>query len=380
MLRSELDYHLPPELIAQHPCTPRDNARLLLVDRRTGRIEPRIFHEIPTLVSRNDCLVVNDTRVIPARFFCRRATGGRTEALFIRLDDSGLWRLLFRPAGRLHPGEHLSIEPPSSHDANHSSTLLAPPSSPLSQPPTPSLSSPPTPSPAAPNVVLELIASIDRGEWSARPIPDIAPLDLLQRVGHTPLPPYISREIAPSPADRADYQTVYAQRPGAIAAPTAGLHFTPELLTRLDAAGVSRTSVTLHVGPGTFLPIDADDLAHHDIHAEWFEVTTHAAHAIAAARDNRGRIIAVGTTSARVLETFGPDPISPRSGWTKCFIFPPYHFNHVDALLTNFHLPQSTLLALVMAFAGIDLTRRAYAFAVSQRFRFYSFGDAMLIL
>lgn len=371
MRRSELYYDLPADRIAQHPAQPRDAARLLVLERASGRCHHRRFRDILEYLRPGDCLVLNDTRVIPARFFCRRRTGGRVEALFICRHDltepaeawaapnhrpapesgtpqpppevpADLWRVMLAPSARLDEGELLKCE--------------------------------------GSEVCLRLIRALERGEWLVRPEPSLPPLELLARLGHTPLPPYIERSHQPEPADADRYQTVYAARDGAVAAPTAGLHFTPELLERVRAAGVLVVCVTLHVGPGTFLPIDVEDLTAHRMHPEWFEVRQEAAARLNETRAAGGRILAVGTTSMRVLESQPAGRFEARSGWTHLFIYPPYVPRHVDALLTNFHLPGSTLLALVMAVAGIDTTRQAYREAIERGYRFYSFGDAMLIL
>lgn len=346
MRRDELHYELPPERIAQHPIEPRDAARLLVLDRTTGRVEHRVFRDLPEYLSAGDALVLNDTRVIPARFFARRATGGRVEVLFLHETADG-WRVLLRPAARLRIGQTLACE----GDATR----------------------------------LELVGAAERGQWFIRPQPPVHVLDLLTRIGQTPLPPYI-RRTAPEPGDADRYQTVYAREPGAVAAPTAGMHFTAELLAALDRAGVRRVDVTLHVGAGTFTPIEADDLADHRMHAEWFEVSGTAISVLAEARRTGGRIVAVGTTAARVLESLPESSlheagrVTRTSGWTDIFIYPPYRFRHVDRLVTNFHLPGSTLLAMVMAFASPELIRQAYEAAITERYRFYSYGDAMLIL
>lgn len=346
VLLHELQYDLPPELIAQQPAQPRDASRLMVLDRTSGTITHRIFRDIHEYLRPGDCLVRNNTRVIPARFFCRRRTGGKVEALFLR-EDGDAWRVLLRPSARLSAGERILCEPADT---------------------------------ATDAVQIELIERRDDGEWRVRPLPGMAPRDLLTRIGVTPLPPYIRRDPLPSASDAERYQTVYAARDGAVAAPTAGLHFTRELLDQLAAAGVRVCDVTLHVGLGTFAPVKEDDLRRHRMHAEWYDVGRDAVGAIDATKAAGGRIVAVGTTSARTLESFGEADIRPARGITNLFIQPPYRFAHVDALLTNFHLPASTLLALVMAFAGVDLTRRAYQQAVAQRYRFYSYGDAMLIV
>jgi len=344
MRLSDLQYDLPPELIAQQAIEPRDAARLLVLHRDTGRVEHRGFREITELLHAGDALVVNDTRVIPARFFLRRGTGGRVEALFLH-EQPGGWRIMLKGSGRLKVGETLHCEEFPAH-------------------------------------CLVLAERLERGDWLARPVPPIPPLELLARIGQTPLPPYIHR-AAPDAADVARYQTVYADRPGAVAAPTAGMHFTPELLERLAATGVRRAGVTLHVGAGTFVPVQTEVLANHRMHAEWYEIGAAAADVLRDTRGAGGRVVAVGTTSARVLESL-PDIDSPEfgpaSGWTEIFLYPPYRFRNVDVLLTNFHLPGSTLLALVMAFATPEQIRAAYREAIAQRYRFYSYGDAMLIV
>jgi S-adenosylmethionine:tRNA ribosyltransferase-isomerase len=355
MRASELRYELPPELIAQRPVAPRDTARLLIVDRATGRIEHRSFRDISAYLGPADCLVLNDTRVLPARFFARRATGGRVEALFLGQHD-GMWDVLLKPAGRQRVGDMLECPGEA--------------------------------------VRLHLLARGERGAWRVRPTPDATPIEFLRRVGHTPLPPYIRR---PQPCDSGVecvdaefYQTVYAARPGAVAAPTAGLHFTDGLLDALGQRGIGRAFVTLHVGAGTFAPIETEELSAHRMHSEWFEAPAESIERLRAARAAGGRVVAVGTTAVRVLETLArvgvsmrPQtgaPAQPRDGWTDIFIYPPYAFENVDALVTNFHLPGSTLLALVMAFASRDLVLQAYREAIRGQYRFYSFGDAMLVL
>lgn len=349
MRLSELQYELPPDLIAQRPADQRDEARLLIVDRAAERIEHAVFRDIGTWLSPGDCLVLNDTRVVKARFYCHRTTGGRIEALFLHADDNG-WHVLLKPSARLKVGEQLTC--------------------------------------TGIDVRLRLTERGSRGAWVVQPTPDIEPLALLDDVGTPPLPPYIHRtdglsELRDLDLDR--YQTVYADRPGAVAAPTAGLHFTPELLENLYDAGIHETRITLHVGAGTFTPIATDDLAAHQMHAEWYEASEHTISQLQATRAAGHHIVAVGTTATRVLESLGrdrpaEDALVAGSGWTDIFIYPPYHFRHVDRLITNFHLPGSTLLALVMAFASPGLIRRAYREAIDRRYRFYSYGDAMLIL
>jgi S-adenosylmethionine:tRNA ribosyltransferase-isomerase len=309
---SELDYELPHELIAQSPTTLRDASRLLVFERQTGTVRHRRFAELPEEVG-GALVVVNDTRVVPARIRTRRETGGAVEVLLLeQLDESGLWEGLARPSRRLRAGERLGP--------------------------------------------VELVESLGEGRWRLR-------LEGLP-AGDMPLPPYITEPLA----DPERYQTVYARDEGSAAAPTAGLHFTPGLLARLD---VER--VTLHVGLDTFRPISADDLGQHRLHSERYEVRPETWDRIRRAE----RVLAVGTTTVRVLETVTSNNLL--QGRSGLFIRPGYEFQRVDALLTNFHLPRSTLLALVMAFAGVEETRELYRLAIEERYRFYSFGDAMLI-
>ncbi len=310
MKTRELDYDLPPELIAQHPVARRDESRLLVYDRMSERVDHRRFAELPDVLG--DALtVVNDTRVVPARIRIERPRG---EVLLLeRLDDDGLWEGLARPTRRLRPGRRYGP--------------------------------------------VELLEHVGEGRWRLRLHGDPA--------GETPLPPYITEPLD----DPGRYQTVYAEEAGSAAAPTAGLHFTEEVLRRLD---VER--VTLHVGLDTFRPVAVDDLREHHLHGESFSVTASAWHRI----ERAPRVLAVGTTTVRVLETLARG--GPLTGRTDLFITPGFEFERTNALLTNFHLPRSTLLALVMAFAGVEETRRLYQLAIEERYRFYSFGDAMLVL
>lgn len=336
------DYDLPEPLIAQHPVTPRDAARLLVVRRAAGELEHRTFRDLPDLLRTGDLLVLNDTKVIPARLVGRReSSGGKWEALFLREQPDGLWEVMAKTRGHPGPGEGFVS------DSGLRMVLAG--------------------------------RTADR-HWLMRPGPPGSPADLLSVHGMVPLPPYI-RDGRAGADDRDRYQTVYADRSGSVAAPTAGLHFTPELLQRLDAAGVHTARVTLHVGPGTFAPVKADDPAAHVIHSEWCEVSADAVAAITAAKARFGRVVAVGTTTARTLETAArPDGLRPFRGESALFIHPPFDFRAVDALVTNFHLPRTTLLLLAQALAGGDLLRRAYREAVDREYRFYSYGDAMLIL
>ncbi len=325
----DLDYALPPERIAQTPVRPRDAARLLVVERASGRLEEARFADLATRVGPDDLVVANDTRVVPARLRGRRASGGRAEALLLERRPDGSWTALVR--GRARPGTEL-----------HFGELVA-----------------------------RVEDVLECGACRLRLLASDADVEaLLARAGEAPLPPYISRE-APHPSDLDDYQTVFARAPGAVAAPTAGLHFTPELLARLRVA-----YITLHVGPGTFRPIRSARLEEHRLDAERFEVPPATAAALADTRARGGHVVAVGTTVVRALESTGG---AAGAGSTDLFVTPGYRFCAIDELVTNFHLPRSTLLALVMAFAGAPLVRRAYAHAVAAGFRFYSYGDAMWI-
>jgi len=341
-----LDYALPHELIAQHPAARREDARLLVVERATGTFHDTRISEIGAWLRPGDALVLNETRVLPARLYVRRPTGGRVELLFVRpLGDPGAasatWRVLARPARGARPGIRLA----SPH-----------------------------------GLVLEVTTSHEGGERDVQVVEG----DLgraLQDEGEVPLPPYIER--APEPDDRERYQTVYARVDGAVAAPTAGLHFSTALLDALSAQGVGLARLVLHVGPETFRPLTGGDPAAHLMDAEWFEVPDEVARTLAAARAGGGRIVAVGTTAVRALESAcdaNGGALGAARGWTSKYIRPGYAFRAVDALLTNFHLPRTTLLLLVAALAGEELTQRAYRHAIAGRYRFYSYGDAMLIV
>ena len=312
MRSDELDYALPPELIAQHPAGQRDGSRLLVYDRVTGDVRHRSFGDLPDELG-GELVVVNDTRVVPARLHLRRASGGDAEVLLLESLGEGVWEALARPSRKLHEGDRLGP--------------------------------------------VELLESLGEGRWRVR-------LDG-EPDGEAPLPPYIHEPLA----EPARYQTVYADAPGSAAAPTAGLHFTPELVSRLDVA-----AVTLHVGLDTFRPLSVNELEQHVMHGERYRVTPAAWARIESAE----RVLAVGTTTVRVLETIARG--GSLEGRTSLYVLPGFEFRRVDALLTNFHLPRSTLLALVMAFAGVDAVRALYRLAIEERYRFYSFGDAMLIL
>ena len=344
---SHYDYELPTSLIAQSPLAHRADARLMVVDRRAHSLSHRHIRDLPELLAPGDCLVLNETRVTPARLVGRRqATGGRWEGLFLSADSSGNWQMLCKTRGKLAAGENIALVDRLGADA----------------------------------LELQLLEKRTGGVWTARPRSGENAFELLERVGHVPLPHYIhGGEMRES--DRERYQTVYARHCGSVAAPTAGLHFTSELLERLTAGGVSQARLTLHVGIGTFRPITAESLAEHQMHREWGQIDAATVDQIEKARATGGRIVAVGTTSTRVLETAArTGELTSWSGETDLFIRPPYEFRAIDALLTNFHLPRSTLLVLVRTFGGDELIERAYAEAIRESYRFYSYGDAMLIL
>ena len=336
---SELDYDLPEELIAQHPADRRDASRLLVVDRATGEMYIDVYRNVANYLRSGDCLVLNQTRVIRARLRATRPSGGKAEIFLLHETAPGEWEALVKPSSKIAPGTRLTIGP--------------------------------------------VTATIEerRGDGRRRVVfdtPNVLPI--LEQSGDVPLPPYIRRGRS-EPSDAARYQTIYAQEPGSVAAPTAGLHFTEEVFASLDARGVKRTTLTLHVGYGTFSPIRADNIEDHKLEAEHFDLSSQTALILNATRKAGGRIVAVGTTSTRVLESQCVEGmIQTGSGETAHYIYPPYNFRAVDALQTNFHLPRSSLLALVYAFGGIDFMREAYRRAIAEKFRFYSYGDVMLIL
>ena len=342
------DYELPPELIAQAPLAERDSSRLLVIDRAAGTFQHRTMRDFPDLLQPADCLVLNDSRVVPARLTGRRIrTGGRWEGLYLGLLPEGDWKLIGQTRGRLEPGEQVTIPAPDSSGEDLS---------------------------------VLLVERLDGGMWRARPLIAAPVFTLLERFGSVPLPSYIHHGTE-EPGDRERYQTVYATAPGSAAAPTAGLHFTPELLERCHNRGIERAQVTLHVGLGTFRPVNVDDIREHQMHAETCSATPATMQRLQQIRQAGGRVLAVGTTSLRTLETaHAANAWQGWSGESRIFIYPPYEFGVVNALLTNFHLPKSTLLMLVSAFAGYDLVRAAYAEAIRERYRFFSYGDAMLIL
>ena len=335
------EYDLPPRLIANEPAPERDQSRLLVVERQTERLQHAHFIDLPEFLQAGDLLVLNNTRVLPARLYGRRQkTGGKWEGLFLQ-EAGGAWDLLCQTRGWLLAGEKIEIE---------NGELL-----------------------------LEVVRHIGPGRWLMKPLLPGTAAELLDRFGHVPLPPYI-RGGVDGPTDRARYQTVFAERPGAVAAPTAGLHFTPRVFDRLCDRGISVAFVTLHVGLGTFQPIKVSDPRDHVMHKEAGELPAVTAQAIAACRERGGQVVAVGTTTVRVLETAALHPSGPWAGETDLFIRPPHAFQAIAGLITNFHLPKTSLLLLVQALAGTELMRRAYQEAIEREYRFYSYGDAMLIL
>ncbi len=347
----EFDYELPAHLIAQEPCAERDQSRLLTVRRGGSVLGHHHFRDLPSLLEPGDLLVLNDTRVMPARLVGRRArTEGKWEGLFLKATADGTWELMCQTRGRLIVGETLLVDGPNRADGE---SLLR----------------------------LCLVGKTPSGHWLARPEETGSAHEVLSRFGRVPLPPYIRKSRAVD-ADRERYQTVYAQHTGAVAAPTAGLHFTPAVFESLRQRGIDCAFVTLHVGPGTFQPVQVEDVEKHQMQAEWCELPKQTAEAINACRQRSRRVVAVGTTTVRVLETVARNgmPLGSWSGETELTIRPPFDFRAVDALVTNFHLPRSSLLLLVGAFTGLDSMRGAYWAAVEQGYRFYSYGDAMLIL
>ena len=340
---SDYDFPLPPEQIAQHPAARRDASRLLVLDRKTGALSHRHFSDIVDYFARGDVLVLNETRVFPARLLGRRESGAPGEVFLLhpQKGDEQEWVALVRPGAKLKPGRRLHI---------------------------------------ADELSVEILSSTPGGERIVRLHTELPIHEALERFGEIPLPPYVDR--AATAEDRERYQTVYARERGSVAAPTAGLHFTSELISRIEARGVTIARLTLHVGVGTFRPVETDDPAEHRMHAEWYRVPAEAADAINAGRAGGGAIWAVGTTVVRTLESAAAadGALHAAEGWTDIFIRPPYRFRAVDHLVTNFHLPRSTLLMLVAALAGYEPVMAAYREAVAEGYRFFSYGDAMLVL
>ena len=340
MKKSDFYFDLPEELIAQTPLERRDGSRLLHLDKMSGSIEHRHFYDLPEYLKEGDCLVLNDSRVLPARLIGSRSTGGSVELVLLRDLGEGRWECLSRPGRKTKPGTAISFG---------DGELTA---------------------------VVEDV--VEGGNRIVKFDYEGIFLEVLDRLGKMPLPPYIKEELQ----DSERYQTVYSREPGSAAAPTAGLHFTKELLGEIAAKGVRVCYLTLHVGLGTFRPVKEDDIEEHEMHSEFCIVPEETAKTVNETRKNGGRVIAVGTTSCRTLESFTTDEgiLEARSGWTNIFIYPGYRFKCVDGLVTNFHLPESTLIMLVSALAGRGQIMNAYRVAVRERYRFFSFGDALLII
>ena len=341
MLRSEFYYDLPEELIAQEPIEPRDASRLLHLDRKTGAVKDGTFRDILHILRPGDCLVLNDSRVMPARLYGnRKGTGAAVELLLLRQRELDVWEVLAGPGKKAKPGNVLVF----------GEGLLE----------------------------AEVLEVIEDGNRLVRFHYDGSFFDILDRIGQMPLPHYIKRQLE----NKERYQTVYARETGSAAAPTAGLHFTPQLLDEVRKMGVDTAFVTLHVGLGTFRPVKEDEITAHKMHSEHYALNAENADIINRTKARGGRVIAVGTTSCRTLESIGmtDGKILPSEGWTDIFIYPGYTFKVLDGLITNFHLPESTLIMLVSAFAGYDHTMAAYRHAVEERYRFFSFGDAMIIV
>jgi S-adenosylmethionine:tRNA ribosyltransferase-isomerase len=342
MRTDDFDFELPQELIAQHPA-PRGTSRLMVLDRGGDSLNHLEVSRLPELLRADDLMLLNNTRVIPARLYANRPTGRRFEVLLLREVDGGDWEALLRPSARARDGERLLLGDGGA------------------------------------------VIPVERrgeGRWLIRFDPPLG-LDRLDRLGEMPLPPYIERPDGAVAADRSDYQTVYAANPGAVAAPTAGLHFTDELLAEVRATGLEMAFLTLHVGLGTFRPVSVDRVADHEMHEEWYHFSDATAAAVNRALDQGRRIVCVGTTSVRALEgalEVGDGHVRPGDGWTRIFITPGFEFRGTGAMLTNFHLPRSTLLMMISAFAGRDRVLAAYAEAVAERYRFFSYGDAMFIV
>lgn len=349
MKTEELNYELPAELIAQQPSAHRSDSKLLVFDRGGNKLSDSCFSRLGDFLRPGDCLVLNDTKVLPARFFGHRQTGGKLEGLFLSQGEDGLWNVMLKGSRKVKVGEIIYLDVRDTEETEMCKAELVSKSG------------------------SKCLLKIDSAE-SAEAV--------LERIGFPPLPPYIKRtdDAQTAAVDMDRYQTVYAQKAGAVAAPTAGLHFTNELIVELKEKGVLFANVTLHVGAGTFKPVTEDNLEDHQIHKEWFSIDDENASIINLAKQKNGRIIAVGTTSVRTLETVAlGSTVEAANGMTEIFITPGYKFKLVDAIITNFHLPKSTLLSLVAAFAGLEETLAAYKHATENRYRFYSYGDVMFI-
>jgi len=349
MRTEKLQFYLPAELIAQQPAGVRSDSRLLTFNRSTGELIDSTFCRVGDFLLSGDCLVLNDTKVLPARFFARRGSGGKLEGLFLAENEQGIWEVMLKGARKIKTGEIIYLKDKTTKDFCRAEVLDKP----------------------------------GRGRCRLKIDTDAGVETVLNKIGFPPLPPYIKRtdDISQAAMDEVRYQTVYARHTGAVAAPTAGLHFTNQLINQLKTAQVCFAYITLHVGTGTFRPIRTENIEEHEIHREQFSIDEKNARIINATKERAGRIIAVGTTSVRALETAASgSQVEAASGTTELFIKPGYKFKIVDAMVTNFHLPKSTLLALVTAFAGLENILAAYRYAIERRYRFYSYGDAMLII
>ncbi|NQZ57972.1 MAG: tRNA preQ1(34) S-adenosylmethionine ribosyltransferase-isomerase QueA [Lentisphaeraceae bacterium] len=342
MLLSDYDFHLPEELVARHPTAQRDQSRMLLIDRKSGDLESKIFSDFSDYIKPGDALVLNNTKVIPARIFGERIpTRGKVEALLIEEREAGLWQAMLKPGKRMKPGGEVDI--------------------------------------IGSNEKFTVEERLEDGTFTIRFSTEHV-LPLLDECGKLPLPPYMNREMEIDDSNR--YQTVYAEHQGAVAAPTAGLHFTEELLENLEDKGVEIAYVTLHVGPGTFQPVSVDDITDHKMHSESFILPQETVDTLKKVKENGGRIFVVGTTCVRVLESCWDEKefLIAKEGRTEIFLYPPYQPKVADALLTNFHLPKSTLLMLVSTFTSRENVFNAYEYAIEDKFRFYSYGDCMLLI
>jgi S-adenosylmethionine:tRNA ribosyltransferase-isomerase len=341
----DFDYSLPKELIAFYPAKRRDHSKLLVLDRKSGRMEHKLFYQVIDYLEEGDGLVINQTKVFPARVFgVNKENNRRVEVFFLKRLDDRIWEVLVKPSKRAPAGSFISFE----HNG----------------------------------LSCEIKERTESGSWLAKVNSGDDFFGVLEKIGKVPLPPYIRRDTKPD--DRVTYQTIYAKETGAVAAPTAGLHFTEDLLKKIEDKGVEKIPITLHVGWDSFRPVRVDDPMDHNLASEYFEIDSEAAERINQIKNKGKRIVAVGTTTVRALETaadHSEDPcVRAQSGWTEKFIYPPYQMKMVDVMITNFHLPRSTLLLLVSAFASRELILEAYQEAINRRYRFYSYGDAMLIL
>ncbi|MDD5011221.1 MAG: tRNA preQ1(34) S-adenosylmethionine ribosyltransferase-isomerase QueA [Phycisphaerae bacterium] len=345
----KLNYDLPPQLIAQTPAPNRSDSRMLVLNRSENSLLDSRFSQIVQFLNKGDCLVINDTKVLPARFFAQKSTGAKIEGLFIAAENDK-WKVMLKNSSRLKQGDTLNLL-----DRNKKTFCTA-----------------------------AIETKLEAGQWLIKPALSLPSQQILETIGFAPLPPYIKRPDPESEYefDTNRYQTVYAAQNGAIAAPTAGLHFTPEILQQLKVKGISIAKITLHVGQGTFLPVKTKTLEEHQIHSEEYFIDAENADIINKTIQSKGRIFAVGTTAVRTLETVAQKygKITAAQGRTELFIAPGFEFKITDCVITNFHLPKSTLLALVTAFAGLDKILAAYKHAVDKKYRFYSYGDCMLIL